>query len=622
MKSIYSSKNYTGISYFLALAGRLALVLLLLLLSRFAFYFYNKYLFPGTGWEDLPLIFRGGLRFDLAALFYLNGAYLILALLPFPFVFSRIWQIVLKMFFVAVNAAGFFFQLFDFIYFRTTLRRIDFSFFREFKNEMNLGGIFLQGLQQYIVFFLVWIALIVLLWLCYGRSRYDQRPTLTFRFFSLRLLVLGIAMYISVVAIRGGTDRTTRPITLGNAAAYVTEPLEMGIVLNTPFCILRTFGKPSLDRLDFFHDQEELNRIYSPLHLKDTVVADRITARRQKNVVIIILESFSKEYSSYLNPPGYPSYMPFLDSLMASSLTCTNAYANGRKSVDAIPSILGSIPSLEQSFALTPFALNRVEGLGNVLKTMGYYTAFFHGAPNGSLGLDGMSRHFGFDDYYGMDEFGDRSRHDRYWGIWDEPFLQFFARTLDGFPQPFATAFFTLSSHHPFIVPRQYEGMFDKGSLPVHQCIGYTDHALRLFFNRAKESQWYKNTLFVLVADHGSYSQIDPRYQTHTESMSIPIIYYDPSGDTIQGGETYREYTQQIDIMPTLLDILDVPSGFFAFGRSILDTLTTPFVVNYPALFNVMRDPKEKEPSNELFLKAFRQQYNNRLLDDLLHSGI
>lgn len=622
MKNLYRSKNRTGIFYLITLSGRLALILLLLLLSRLAFYLYNGYLFPGTGWEDIPLIFRGGIRFDLSALFYLNTLYLILALLPFPFVFYRAYQFFLKIFFVVVNAAGFFFQLFDFIYFRTILRRIDFSFFREFRNETNLGNIFLQALQQYLVFFLVWTALIVLIWFCYGRTHYDSRPPLTLRYFTTRLLTLCITACIAVIAIRGGTDRTTRPITLGNAAAYVSEPLEMGIVLNTPFCILRTFGKPSLERLDFFDDQEELNSIYTPLHFKDTLSANHTSYGKGKNVVIIILESFSKEYSRFLNPPGFPSYMPFLDSLMACSLTCTNAYANGRKSVDAVPSVLGSIPSLEQSFALTPFALNRVEGLGNVLKILGYHTAFFHGAPNGSLGLDGMSRHFGFDAYYGLDEFGDRSYHDRYWGIWDEPFLQFFARKLDGFPQPFAAAVFTLSSHHPFVIPRQYEGKFPKGSLPIHQCIGYTDHSLRLFFNRVKESSWYKNTLFVLVADHGSYSQINPRYQSHTESMSIPIIYYDPKGIAIEGGQTYTGYTQQIDIMPTLLDILDYPSGFFAFGRSILDTLTTPFVVNYPALFNIMRDPKEKEPSNELFLKAFRQQYNNRLLDDRLHTGI
>jgi hypothetical protein len=70
--------------------------------------------------------------------------------------------------------------------------------------------------------------------------------------------------------------------------------------------------------------------------------------------------------------------------------------------------------------------------------------------------------------------------------------------------------------------------------------------------------------------------------------------------------------------MPTVLDMLNYPYPFFAFGRSILDSLTTPFVVNYPSGWNILREEKEKEPSNELFLKAFRQQYNNRLIEDRL----
>ncbi|HOG25957.1 MAG TPA: LTA synthase family protein [Bacteroidales bacterium] len=621
MKSPYRPKNHSGISYYSTLFKRLALVFLVLLLSRVAFYQYNRYLFPDTGWEAMPLIFRGGIRFDLSALFYMNGLYLILALLPFPFVFTRPWQIFLKIFYLLINSAGFFFLLFDFVYFRTTLRRIDFSFFREFANERNIAGIFLKALQDYPVFLMVWAGVILLLWFCYGRTHYPVKQTLTLRFFFSRLLALLLALVITTVSIRGGTDRTTRPITMSNAAAYVSEPLEMALVLNTPFCILRTFGKPSVERLDFFSSEEELDSVYTPQHKRDTISSSIRKTEPAMNVVILILESFSREYSGFLNPDALTSHTPFLDSLMEYSLTCSRAYANGRKSIDAVPSVLGSIPSLELSFALTPYALNRVEGLGNALKKLGYRTAFFHGAPNGSLGLDGMSRHFGFDSFYGISEFGDRSHFDGYWGIWDEPFLQFFAKTLNTFEEPFAASVFTLSSHHPFIIPPGYEGVFPESSLPIQKCIRYSDNALRLFFKESSKSSWYWNTLFVLVADHGTYSQDNPRYQSEIESMAIPIIYYDPSLRAVSGGQVYDQYTQQIDIMPTVLDMLGYPFDFFAFGRSIKDSLTIPFVVNYPALFNIMREEKENEPTNELFLKAFRQQYNNRLLDDGLHMG-
>jgi phosphoglycerol transferase MdoB-like AlkP superfamily enzyme len=618
MKSIYRPKNYTRFSYFFSLIKRLSLVLFFLLLSRLAFYLYNQYLFPGVEWENMLVIFRGGIRFDLSALFYLNTIYLVLALLPFPFIFSILYQHFLKILFVLFNAAGFFFQLFDFIFFRTRLRRIDFTFFSEFTADVNLGHIFLEGLRQYVLFFFLWVLLVIGIWFLYGRVKYLSRPPFTFRFFTLRTIVLCLVLLTGVAAIRGGTDRTTRPITLGNAAAYVSRPMEAAIVLNTPFCIIRTLGKSDVEKLDFFSDREAMSGIYSPVHRNDSmpIIPEEEAAR--KNVVILILESFSREYIGYLNPPDMQTFTPFLDSLMSQSLTCSLAYANGRKSVDAIPSVLGSIPSLEQSFALTPYALNSVEGLGNALMKAGYHTSFFHGASEGSMGLDGMSRHFGFDHYYGKEAFSDNSKFDGYWGIWDEPFLQFFAHTLNSFPQPFASAVFTISSHHPFVIPREYEGVFSEGTLPVHRCIGYADHALKCFFETVKDMSWYSNTLFVVVADHGTFSLIHPNYQTDIESMAIPVVYHDPSGIIAEKGLMYDRYTQQIDIMPTLLDMLDYPFSFFAFGRSILDTLTTPFVVNYPSGWNILRDEKEKEPSNELFLKAFRQQYNNRLVEDRL----
>lgn len=618
MNKNYNTKNHTAFSYVLQHIKRLLLVFLLLFLTRIGFYLYNKYLFTSLSWTHWPSILHGGVRFDLAALFYLNGLYLILALLPFSFVYSKGWQVFLKTLFIITNGLGFLAQLFDFVFFRTTLRRTDFTFFTEFTGTWHLLPVTLRGLWEYLPLLFVWIAILCMLWFGYGRVVYLKRPARTVRFFATRILTLCCAVGIAVVAIRGGTDRTTRPITLSNATAYVSQPIHTALVLNTPFCIIRTFGKPSVERLQFFTSEKELEAVFTPVHKKkpyglhDPVHAtgDSLSQKSAKNVVVFILESFSREYVF--------SYTPFLDSLATHSLLCTNAYANGRKSVDAIPSILGSIPSLEQPFALTPYALNKVEGLGHALKKQGYHTSFFHGAPNGSMGLDGMAHHFGFDRYYGMNEFGDKSFYDGYWGIWDEPFLQFFARTLDTFPEPFASAVFTLSSHHPFVLPKEYKGVFPQGPEPVYECIGYTDYALKRFFERVASSPWYHNTLFVLVADHGAYSRTQAAYATDTESMAILLMYYDPSGVLIPEQELYVHYTQQIDILPTVLEWLDYPYSYFAFGRNIRDTATIPFVVNNPSEVQVLRDKKEKEPDNELFLKAFRQQYNNRLLDDRL----
>src|SRR5690606_14279042 len=139
-----------------------------------------------------------------------------------------------------------------------------------------------------------------------------------------------------------------------------------------------------------------------------------------------------------------------------------------------------------------------------LLGEKGYETAFFHGAPNGSMGFSAYMQLAGIKNYYGKNEYNNDDDFDGIWGIWDEPFMQFMAKKLDTFKQPFFSSFFSLSSHHPFKVPEHYAGKFPKGQLPLHEPIGYVDNALRQFFNTASKSEWYKNTLFVIVADHAS----------------------------------------------------------------------------------------------------------------------
>jgi phosphoglycerol transferase MdoB-like AlkP superfamily enzyme len=362
--------------------------------------------------------------------------------------------------------------------------------------------------------------------------------------------------------------------------------------------------------------------------------------------VVFILESFARPHIGAMNRhiEGHTGYTPFLDSLVTQGHACINAYANGRKSIDALPSVLGSIPSLTEPFVLLPYALNHIEGLGSVLGQKGYHTSFFHGAPNGSMGLDAVSKMLGFEHYYGKNEYNRDADYDGVWGIWDEPFLQFFAQTLGTFPQPFVSSVFTVSSHHPYKSHPSYKEVFPKGPEPVQECIGYTDMALRRFFEVAVAQEWFSNTLFVFTADHSLWSEGVPEYQNSLGSMAVPVLYYFPG---VIAPKTDAQPTQQIDILPTILSYLGYESSFFGFGRSIFDANTQPFAVHYTGdyqlvrsgylllfdgdeaagFYNLSHDPtlqhnlvKEKTPEETapelLFIKAFIQQYNNRLLDD------
>ncbi len=130
----------------------------------------------------------------------------------------------------------------------------------------------------------------------------------------------------------------------------------------------------------------------------------------------------------------------------------------------------------------------------------------------------------------------------------------------------------------PYAVPAKYEGKFPKGTIPMHQCVGYTDYAFRKFFEAAKKEPWFKNTIFIITADHGNITAYD-EYNKIINRQAVPILIYKPDG-SLKGD--VKELAQQIDIYPTVLDMIGYQKPFRSWGRSLLgDTTTVPYAVNF-----------------------------------------
>jgi phosphoglycerol transferase MdoB-like AlkP superfamily enzyme len=632
------------INEYLIIIYRFSLMLLLYSVCRVGFYLFNTDLFPNITFAGFLTIMKGGLIFDISALLYINLLYILLCLIPLRIKFKHWYQTTIKWLFIITNAIGLATNVIDFIFYQYTLKRTSFSVFELFANEGNIGILWLRFLYDYWYAFLFWIILVTTMYFLYGILK--PKPL----FYKNRwvyglsgLVFLTLFTGLAVIGIRGGYRHSTRPINMSNAGKYVNAPEEMALVLNTPFSVLRTMGKTTFKPIQYFTD-EEAELIYSPVHHP----ADSLVTQ-EMNVMIIILESFSREHSGLLNQHldngSYKGYTPFLDSLISVSYSFTNAFANGRKSIDAMPSILASIPALVQPFVVSEYSTNRINGLGTLLREKGYHTSFFHGAPNGSMGFDSFAKLSGFDHYYGRDEYGYHD-FDGLWGVWDKPFFQFVAQNLNTFPEPFTSALFSVSSHHPFKIPKQYENYFPKGTLPVHQCVGYTDMALKEFFNTVSEMEWYDRTLFVITADHsvkGHYSE----YNNNINAFAVPLLFYAP-GMNLKGYD--NGLAQQTDILPTILNILGYDRYFVAFGNNLLipDNKHERFVLNYisetfqflkdewaiyfdgqevVAFYNVESDPllannlKDKEPVPHRYLdlmKAVIQQYNNRMIENRL----
>ena len=623
------------------LVARLSILLILYQVSRLIFFWYNRHHFQEVDWPSLQRMLWGGFRFDLTAILYLNLLYIVLYLLPFPWAEKKFYRRFLSALFLLTNSVGMAFNLIDIFYFNYTLKRSMADIFM-FAGEKNIGVLFLQFFKDFWWGFFLFAFFV---WLLNKWYKLFKDPvysgTYNFKYILSSLLILLVSLYFSIVGIRGGFTRTTRPISINNAAAYTGKPLQMAIVLNTPFTLIRTIDKKAFKPVHYFSDAE-VEKIFTPLkHFTSD------TTMQKKNVVIIIVESLAREYTGLLNKniPGYKGYTPFLDSLMTQSHTFANAYANGRKSIDAMPSILASVPSLVQPYVLSPYATNDIDGLGKLLKKKGYTTAFFHGAPDGSMGFDAFANLAGFDYYYGADEYGNKKDMDGFWGIPDDLFLQYTLKQLDTFKKPFVASVFTLSSHHPFKLPKGFEGKFKGGPLPIHRVIEYTDNALKHFFAEASKKPWFQKTLFVITADHCNQTNL-PAYNSSLGRHAIPVIFYEPGKE--QQARIDSTLTQQTDIIPRLLRNLNYTGDFVSFGNDPA-TEKQPFVVNYNngtwefmqgdyllryrddkpvALYNYKTDlllkknllanpPVDLDPMLQK-LKAFIQQYINRLIENRL----
>ncbi|MGL4956486.1 MAG: LTA synthase family protein [Bacteroidales bacterium] len=646
--STLKAREYLLQSY-LVLLSNFALLMLLFSIQRLLFYLFNRSFFPDISFAQLSYIFFGGLRYDLSALLWANIAYIVLYLIPFKFRFHTIYQSILKGFFLFINTIMLLLNSGDWIYFKYILRRTAADVFQEFATEGNKAILLKQFIIDYWYVAVIWILLSVSLSIFYCKPKaINIKNTLkaNLNFYIGSSLILFCVFGLSIAGMRGGFDKRDRPMSLNESAQYVSKPLEMSIVQNTPFCIFRTLGKKRVDRITFFDTNEELEAAYNPIF---TPSNSRQTFTPM-NVVIIIWESLSREHIGALNKHlqngNYQGFTPFLDTLVEQGLSFAASYANGRKSMEALPSIFGSLPSMQVAYVVSPYVGNQLNSLGSLLKRRGYSASFFHGSSESSMHIGTFAKALG-NKFYGQKEYGNDAHFDGSWGIWDEEFLQFMVQQLEREKEPFFTSVFTLSSHHPFKLPARYAEIFkDEGNEPMLKCIRYTDYALRKFFDEAKKQSWYNNTLFVITADHANH-HIFPESQNTAAQMSVPVIYFAPNGSLPRG--IVDGITQQTDIMPTVLGLLNYDEPFIAFGQNALSNPKENFAVNFVngvyqafyrdyvlhfdgtktiAVYNIVADKMlqnniigenmDMQTLIEQKTKGFIQQYNNRIIDNCM----
>lgn len=548
---------------------RLGAVALVYTVLRLLFWVLNTGTFPHP-----PIAaFVSGIRFDLSAIAWTNLPWVLLFLIaPRPgSTFGRVQYGV----FMGVNAVALFFNCVDLEYYKFSLKRSTADFLQILTTGSDTANLAPAFVRDYWYIVLIYVSCLILLGRLYQRTAVRgtaETPLLH------RLGWRSLAVAALVLASRGGLQLIPlQPLDAARSAGATYMPL----VLNTPFTMLMSLGKPTLVERHYM-EPGEAEALWPVLHDPraqadaahrpwrapvDSVPTRHPVVQDVPNVVVIILESFSAVYSAEL--AGGEGHMPFLDSLMRTSLYFTRAYANGRRSIDGIPAVLAALPELmDEAFITSPYGGRPFTSLANTLGTKGYSSSFYHGGRNGTMGFDGFARSAGFQRYVGLNEYkGAPADHDGHWGIRDRPFLQFYAQELNREVQPFISTVFTLSSHHPYELPEAEAARFAGGALPIHPTLRYADDALRQFFATARTMPWYANTIFVITADHTADVERNGDHGDKPIDHWIPLVVHAPGRVLPYKNEGV---TQQIDILPMVLDLAGYDRPFFSFGHSPL----------------------------------------------------
>jgi phosphoglycerol transferase MdoB-like AlkP superfamily enzyme len=540
---------------------------------RMGFYVSNLPFFEGIGASEIVLAFFHGLRFDVSAILWINLPLVLLYNLPYKPLQWAWYRVALFLLFISINCVGILLNVADYGYYQTVQRRLLYEPYTALPDIIRMMP---AVIAHHFVLFAIFCAGAA--GFVYSMVRFFRRlgvGTKPKHVFWKEVASLLVVATLSVIGIRGGLQ--LKPIRQTNA--FFTSHSCVGyLTLNSTYTVVRSYFQPVLPAYELLPETEARTAVFDMLFTALEKQSDPEYPFRREfvpsgegtrlNVVIFIMESWTAQLVN--GNKNTTSYTPFFDSLASSGTLFTNFLANGQRSIEAVPAILTSVPALFSSSLIGSKAeMDNFCGLGTLLLQKGYTTTFHHGASLGSMGFDAFSRVAGMLQYFAREDVANLSSADLdgVWGVYDEPFFLESARRLSGLPQPFCSVIFSLSSHDPFIVPESQKQALKKydSETEFEQSLRYSDYSLKRFFNFARSQAWFNNTVFIITGDHTFHSMRNNMYSAY----HIPLLMYKPG---IIPAQRIDRVGSQVDILPSILDLLQIRSVHASMGKSLFDS--------------------------------------------------
>ncbi|MDP4208057.1 MAG: LTA synthase family protein [Bacteroidota bacterium] len=394
--------------------------------------------------------------------------------------------------------------------------------------------------------------------------------------------VMAFIVALLIIPIRGGFG--IAPMNVGTAYFSKNNFLNhsaINVFWNVGFSLVES---TSADKQYYFFDENKTNTLVKG-YLNNNLKPDKqVIGLSKTNVIILILESFTANVIEPLG--GRPGITPNINQLSKEGILFTNFYASGNRSDKGLVSILSGYPA-QPNMSIIKYAgkTRSLPRLPLTLKKAGYTSAFYYGGDINFANMRSYLMDSHFDDIVSMDDFP-KSTYNSKWGAQDHVVFQRLFADINCSKAPFFKTYFTLSSHEPFEVPCKFMTGTDEPSKFMNS-IHYTDSCVGDFIAKAKRQPWWKNTLIILVADHGH--QLPDNLPNHIfKRFHIPMLWL--GGALTQTGVNDK-FATQIDIASTVLHQIGLSSKQYEFSKDIYSSHTPSFAFySYQNGFGLLRD--------------------------------
>lgn len=403
----------------------------------------------------------------------------------------------------------------------------------------------------FLAFFLLYNKFVDKLFRDFEKIRF-RIPAVLFFLFLLASLLIPIRGGFGIAPINAGTVYFNKNIFINHAAVNV-----IWNVGNSAFN-----RKPTTNPYSF-RDLQEAVAIRDSLTAKSAAPMQVLNNQRP-DIMIVVLESFG---NSLIGPLGGDSLTtPNLNRLSREGVLFTNFYASGNRTDKAMPAILNGYPAQPtESIMKEPGKTQSLPGIVRILKDSGYHTSFWYGGEINFANFNSFIINNGFDQVITMDDF-DPEFYNSKWGVHDHIFLKTLSDSMKSVREPFFKVILTLSSHEPFDVPMEPFFPGNDDYTRFRNSVYYADMALGAFIESAKKSEWWNNTLVIIIADHCRRNSEE--IQVYSEDIfRIPMLW--TGGAVSSKGLEIRKTGSQVDIPLTLLHQLGI-EGDFPFGKDLL----------------------------------------------------